>query len=380
MVKVEDRSPGRFVPFALQMYEADWLTNSADTYFGGGMSGRKGGTGTEIYQGVEYDLTTGRRVAYYLADPSGYQTKVTRIPAERVIHGFEVLRPGQLRGVSVFAPAVLLAHDLSDYMDAEIDAVKMAAKYLGFVKTPDIELFQRSRSAWNADSSQKIEEMENAIIEYLRPGEEIQLAKQERPADSFEPFTKFVLRLISISTGISYELLAGDYSGLNYSVLRGIRNDLIKEFAPHQERHARQFCRRIFRAVMDSMAITGRLTLPGYWSNPALYLRAQWMATGMPAVDPYKEGRADADAVNSLQKSPQEIAAARGRDYEEILDEIAEARAMQEERGLMVEQAAGSMKTNPAAIAEEGQEDEPTEDDRAAGQPAARGKPNLSVL
>ena len=112
-------------------------------------------------QGIEYDPATGRVVAYYLADPEGFG-KGERVPAENVIHGFKTLRPGQLRGISPYAPGVLLAKDLQDLMDAELDASKMAAKYLALVKTLDPTFRQTAVGATvDPASGKKIEELEN---------------------------------------------------------------------------------------------------------------------------------------------------------------------------------------------------------------------------
>lgn len=357
LVKVNSPERGRFCPFALQVYEADWLDSRNDTYAGYGKGVTATRTGTETWQGIEYDTGTGRILAYNFIDPDGWG-KAVKIDAADVIHGFETLRPGQLRGVSPFAPAVLVTHDLSDFMDAEMDAAKMAAKWLGFIETPDPAGFQVLRAIDNPnDPTQRLEEIENAILEYLRPGEKVTLASHDRPGSNFGPFTSLILRMVAVTVGVSYELLTGDYQGLNYSVLRGIRNDLIQEFRPIQARHVRQFCWPIFKAALDSMVLAGRLRLPDYFSNPYPYLKCQWMPAGMPPIDPLKEGRADADAIASLLKSPQECAAARGRDYEEILDEIADARRMQEERGLSVEDVTKSTKSNPGSLMDEDEED-----------------------
>lgn len=346
IVKRWSDDKNRFSPFALQLYETDWLSTKFDTFYGF----TPPANGIVIWQGIEYDYYTGKVLAYHFEDPHGWGNKTVRIPAENVIHGFDTLRPGQLRGMSPFAPAVLVAHDLGDYMDAEIDAAKMAAKWLAFIETPDIAGFQSLRAIQDPNSSQKIEEIENALIEYLRPGEKVNLASNNRPGSSFEPFTKLILRMVAISVGVSFELLTGDYQGLNYSVLRGIRNDLIKTFQPITKRHERQFCSPILRPALDAMVNSGNLSLPGYFANPYRFLRCQWMPPGMPPVDPLKEGKANADAQVALLKSPQEIAAERGRDYEEILDEIEAAKAMQKKRGLEPEPVNTSTKNNPASI------------------------------
>lgn len=365
IAKVNSKDRSRYCPFALQVFESDWLSSHNDNYFEAGSIGSMGlnrSAGPVIWQGIEFSPQTGAVQAYHFEDPDGYG-RIIRIPASDVIHGFDTLRPGQLRGISPFAPAVLVAHDLGDYMDAEIDAAKMAAKWLAFIETPDIGAFQGLRAGQDPSGSGKlIEDLENAIIEYMRPGEKVTLSAHNRPGDSFGPFTSLILRMVAVTVGISYELLSGDYQGLNYSVLRGIRNDLIKEFAPLQRRHERQFCRPVFRALMDSLVLSGRLNIPKYFMDPAPYMRSQWMAPGMPAVDPLKEGRANADAVDALNKSPQEVAAERGRDYEDILDEIADAREMQRARGLLVQPVSKSTKTNPASVMDGGD----SADDQAA--------------
>ena len=78
------------------------------------------------------------------------------------------------------------------------------------------------------DENKKIEEMENGILEYLRLNEDVVIANHNRPGDSFAPFTKFILRMTASATGTTYELLTSDYEGINYSNLRGIRNDFAK--------------------------------------------------------------------------------------------------------------------------------------------------------
>ena len=92
---------------AIQMFESEnltaWQTTGQDK-------------DTEIYQGVEYDIYTGEPVAYHLQTSYAWQQVSSwREPAANVLHGFPMLRPGQLRGVTPFAPAVMLAKDMGDY-------------------------------------------------------------------------------------------------------------------------------------------------------------------------------------------------------------------------------------------------------------------------
>ena len=335
---------GRFRPMSLQIYEAEWLTD-----YGAKVAGKN-----QISMGVETN-STGLVVAYHFTDPDSWG-KTIRIPAARVLCKFDTMRPGQMRGVSPFAPAVLVAHDLDDYMTAEIDAAKMAARYLAFIEAPDIASFQGNRVATEDDAESgydKVEEIETALMEYLQPGEKVTFAQNERGGGAFEPFSKFVLRMLAVTVDVPYELLSGDYAGLNYSSLRGVRNDMQKHFIPFQSRHVRHFATPIYRWFMDDAVLHGRLNLPNYWANPYPYLKAFWQPPGLEAIDPLREGKASVEAIKNLLMSPQEHAARRGRDYEDILDEIEEAKKMQADRELAVETTSTGAKTNPAAVAGE---------------------------
>jgi lambda family phage portal protein len=339
---------GRYVPFSLSLYEADWLTENSNPKFGG-----------MLKQGIEYLEATGEVLAYHLSDPDDYRN-VTVVRASQVIHGFDTVRPQQLRGVSPFAPAVILADDLENYMGAEIDAAKLAAKYLAFIETPDPAGMQSGRLTYEENSegvTKPLEEMENAIIEYLQPGERVDIAKHERPGTTFQPFVKFVLTMLSVGTGVPYELLTGDYQGLNFSTARICRNDWSQMLRPIAVRHIRQFCDPVFRAFLDMAVLSGRITLPGYFNNPRLYWEREWQPPGMVAVDPLRESKSQIESIDYGLKSQQEVARERGRDLEDIYREIKAARDMAKEYGLEFVKPSTAVSNNPAAINKESEEE-----------------------
>lgn len=74
------------------------------------------------------------------------------------------------------------------------------------------------------------------------------------------------------------------------------------------------------------------------------------MVPGQPPVDPLKESKAQRDQIDATLASEIEIAAERGRDYEEIVDEQLLAKQLREDRGLTVEQASTAIASNPATI------------------------------
>jgi lambda family phage portal protein len=338
----------RYLPFGLQMYESEWLADQIS---------RRLPDSRGFSQGVEYNKKTGRIIAYHFTDPDGWG-KTTRIPVADVIHGFQTLRPGQLRGVSPFAPAVLVAHDLSDYMDAEIDAAKMASKYLAFVKTPS-PLERQLGVEVDSDTGHAIDEMENAIIEYLRPGEEIDIATNTRPGTNFPPFVKLILTMVAVTLNIPYELLSGDYAGMNYSTARTVRNDFAHQLRPISTRHIRHFAMPAFKEFMNQAVIHGKLRLPGYFTDPTRYFVSEWQPPGMESIDPLRESKARVEEIKAGLRSPYEIVKGRGRDLEDVYTEIANARDLAETLNLefKLEKPQAGMANNPAAISSEKSEE-----------------------
>ena len=341
LIKTYLKDRKRYLPYALQMYEADWLTS---------WQAQPAAKTNRIEQGIEYDPATGQVVAYHFTDPDGWG-KTKRISAENVVHGFKTLRPGQIRGISPFAPAVLLAKDLDSIMSAEIDAAKMASKYLAMVETPDPMLRQRGLGATtDSQTNKKIEELENAIIEYLRPGEKINIATNPRPGTNFPPFVRLILSMFAITAGVPYELVSGDYRGLTYSTNKMIRNDFAHQLRSVVTRHVRHFGMKTTLPFFETAVMAGKLDLPNFFVNPAPWIRSEWQPPGMESVDPLRETKAKIDEVNSGLRSPQEIVKARGRDLEEIYKEIKQAEEMASELELNFAQVSTALANNPAAI------------------------------
>ena len=122
--RVEDGLP---VPLQLQVLEADHLDSGRPSEL------RDGGF---VLQGIEFDAL-GRRRAYWLYPThpgDGRGALVShRVPADRVLHLFERLRPGQVRGVPWFAPVMLKLRDLDAYDEAELVRKKIEACFAAFV-------------------------------------------------------------------------------------------------------------------------------------------------------------------------------------------------------------------------------------------------------
>lgn len=331
---------GRYIPFCLQMIEADWLTS-----VGTSPTGRR-----TVEQGVEIDTETGEVTGYWFQNPDGY-TGPVYAEAENVLHKFETLRPGQIRGISPYAPGVLATRSLQDIIEGELDGVQMASKWLAFITTPNPEGRQRSAPGTSTgDNGEQIEELENGILEYLRPGEEVELASNPRPSTNFPPFVQLILGMIAVTTDTPYSLLTGDYSGQNYTTLRAVRNDHIQTLRPAWWRHIHHWCKPVFKEIIDSAVLTGRLSFKNYFQNPAPYLKSVWYPPAMPAVDAFKENKADIEAINAALMSPQEVAAKRGQNLEEVYKLIEKSNILKKQYNIKEKDDKKPLASSPSAV------------------------------
>lgn len=341
----QPKLPGRH-PVAVRLFEPAQLTD---------LDARVD-AGREIYQGVEYDPETGEIHGFHLDDetPGRYLQRPVRLDARDALHAVTWYRPGQLRGISEFAPAILLAGTLREAVEAELDGFSMASRWLAFVTRPEgygppLGSEERTRAD---GTTEHIEELQTAILEYLQPGEKVELASANRPSENWEAFVKFILRMVATAASVPYELLSGDYSGLSYTNLRAIRNDFGKVLATRQGGVIAHFCDPVFRRWLNWEVLTKRLDLPGYYKDPGRYQRATWIPAGMPSVDPLREAKADIELIGAGLRSPQQVILARGEDPEEVLAQQAAWREMCAQHGLAFNPGAQStaLQNNPAAV------------------------------
>jgi lambda family phage portal protein len=207
------RIQNRFdLPFQLQVLEPDYL----DTFTDGELA-----NGNFCVQGVEFN-SIGERVAYYLYDrhPGGWtglgNLRGIRVPASVVAHVYRVDRPGQVRGVSWFAPVMMRMRDFADYTDAQLMRQKIAACFAAFITTVEGFVPTAPEGLEKSPTGLAIEQFEPGMINRLREGESISFATPPLTTD-FGGYSTVTLREIAAGLNITYEALTGDLTNVNYS-------------------------------------------------------------------------------------------------------------------------------------------------------------------
>ena len=302
-------------------------SNLDDNGFGDIRSSKNGAV---IWRGIEYSPKNHKVLAYHFKDPSdansSFRNDAIRIPAKRVQHGFKTVRAGQLRGISPFASAILSAYSLRDYMGAELAAQNMSSKWMAWVTAPPSGSFtdqsSRNNIEYNDAYSNYVKTLDNASIEYLKQGEQVTVNTQQRQSNSFQTFNEIIIRYISASTGLPYELLSQDYSGLNFTTLRAVRNDFKQQLRPKWQRKQTQFCQPIFNKWLRMAVLKGQFKINDYFQNPKKYQNVRWITPTFENIDPMKEFGAELLKVNAGMKSPQMVIKDMGHDPEKVLGDF----------------------------------------------------------
>ena len=277
--------------------------------------------GPWIRQGVEMDPATGRPVAYHIWDGHPSDTNRgarKRIPADRVIHGFDPWRPGATRGVPWLHAAIQSINMISGYDEATLVAARIAASAMGTIEgTADGDPGEEADAAAANDTPQ---EFEPGRWWKLAPGEKATMLDPKHPTTSYADFRKAHVRAIAQSGGVSYTSLSGDLEAVNYS---SIRAGLLSErdrYRMLQGRLIRALHTRVYRAWLPMAQLTGALRISA--QDVARAERVRWQPRGFPWVDP----RADIEALRAEIRlginSRTEAAAERGRDLEKVLEQI----------------------------------------------------------
>jgi lambda family phage portal protein len=177
--------------------------------------------GHYIHEGVEFDAS-GRKAAYWIRPGApgealaGLSLAPVRYPASEVIHVFRPLFPGQVRGLSWFAPVLLSAHDLAALLDAMLVRAKTAALFVGSIYDP-------SGAAGGFDGTQNGPTLDTTVepgaIRVETDGSRLEWNEPPQAGDTMA-FSASMLRMIAAGVGVTYEQLTGDYSQVNYSSAR----------------------------------------------------------------------------------------------------------------------------------------------------------------
>lgn len=314
--------------FALQLLEPDHLDEELNKTLG---------NGNKIRMGIEFNKWN-RPVAYYILanHPGDYiygntiQRQYERIPANEIIHLFVRERISQSRGVPWMHSAMTRLNMLGAYEEAALVAARAGACKMGFLKTPTGEEYIGDDKD---DSGNVISETEPGLIEQLPAGWEFSAFDPKYPDANYMPFMKIMLRGIASGLLVAYNSLASDLEGVNYSSIRAGVIEERDSWRIIQRWFIEHFCDDIFSEWLDMALLTQAIPLPV--EKYEKFDAAKWHARGWAWVDPLKDEEANRLAVNNGFNTRSAILAEQGLDLEEVFEQLAEEKELQDKLGLV---------------------------------------------
>ncbi|MBK8974111.1 MAG: phage portal protein [Hahellaceae bacterium] len=288
------------IPMKLELREGDYLDHTKTT---------DGTLGAHICYGVQFDAQK-HISGYWLhhshpGDMTTVATIPSLIPADQVIHMFEMRRPEQCRGIPRGVAGFQKMKNLDDFQDARLEQQKIAACMVGII------------TDLNGDGNTGDtlpEKLEPGMFPQLASGKDVKFNNPPSVSGHAE-FTTLEQKSIAAAYGITYEALTGDLSNTNFS---SARMGWI------------EFSRNVDRWRWN-MLVPAMKKLEAWFLEAAQLaghdlgdVTFEWTPPRREMIDPTKEIGAQIKAIRGGLKSWQETARENGYDPAMLLDEIAE--------------------------------------------------------
>lgn len=315
LVRIRTRLPGDKlpVPVQFQILEIDWLDSS------------RNGTidGNQVINGIEYN-PIGRRTAYWLFDQHpGEQTGFTfrkssssRVPANRIIHYYQQKRPGQSRGITRLAPIIARTRDFTLYEDAELQRKNLETR-MGVIASGDVATMSQSES----ESLEKVREtgdlgtLASGSILQIPSGVNVTMV-EPKAMPGYVEYSKHQLHIIAAGFGVTYEMMTGDVSEVNFSSARIRRLDFQRQIEQKQWLCTIPvLCNAMAQAFVDACVLGGLIPRADY--------SVDWATPKWDYVNPVDDVKADMAEISGGLSSISEKLRRRGYKPDQVFGELA---------------------------------------------------------
>lgn len=279
------------------------------------------GNGTRIVAGIEFDADD-RPTAYHVlreapGSPFALFGEAVRVPAVDMLHIFDPLFPGQVRGITWLAPVLLRLRDRDEAADALLMQLKVASMMTGFIR--DVDGNMAGMDGETTGGAVNVS-LEPGAMRILPQGADVTFSNPGAGLAQAVEFLQAQDREIATGVGLTFEMLTGDLGEANYSSARVGLLDFRRRAEMLQRNLIEAgFLRPLWRRWIEVQSLAGSIPANAL----ADHLAVRFVPPGWAWVDPKNEVEADVAAINAGLKSREEVVAGRGRDIEELDEERA---------------------------------------------------------
>lgn len=316
-----------FIPFQLQAIEVDELDQTQ-------MIPKK--KENKVIGGVEYNAWN-RPVGYWIRqyDITGnYLLNPVYVEAKDVIFYFSKKRPSQVREMSDMSPTITRIRDANEFMTAVSVKERIAACLSVFIKkiNPSTGVGRGGYSS-KRENTYEGKTIAPGMIQVLEPGDSVEVVSPNGQATDATGFIKLLQKMIGAGQGLSYEATSRDMSETNYA---SARQGMIEDGLTYEEEKELllEVMDEVYETFVISCVLKNIIKAPDFWEHKDKYLKHSWTAAPKKWIDPAKEATANKIALNTGQKTLQQIAAENGRDWKEQVNEMLEVLEYAKGKGL----------------------------------------------
>ena len=235
----------------------------------------------------------------------------------------DITRPGQVRGIPLFAPVEEDLKQLGDYSAAEIKAAINDAYLFAFEETAaegdDDGLPAITTPAGQQSGASDELQLSDLTITSLAPGRKVTVKKPERPNSAFDGFVMAFCKQIGTALDVPYELLMKHFSS-SFSASRGALELAYKVSMIEQAWFVRSVLDPIREWQFTEMVAAGRFNAPGFFDDPikrAAWLGRVWVGPTRVQINPQVEANADRTDIEMGNKTNEQVMTERtGGDFD----------------------------------------------------------------
>lgn len=318
-----------FLPFKLQALEVDELDHTIMT-----PKDKK----NKVVGGIEYNEYN-KAIGYWIRqyDIDGYTIKdPVYVDAKEIIFMYTKKRPSQIREMSDMAQTLTRIRDTNEFMVAVSLKQRIEACLAIFIRKalPTAGLgrgVQESKAGRKANYEGL--SITPGMIKELNDGDEIQTVNPSGQATDAEGYITTQQKLMAAGQGLSYETASRDMSHSTYSSARQGSIEDEQTFIEDKEL-IEELLDEIYETFVISCVLKGLIKVRNFWDNKKKYFKHEWVQQPKRWIEPAKETNAQKTALQSGQKTFQQIAAENGKDWRDQIDEMAEVINYGNKKGL----------------------------------------------
>ncbi len=315
-----------FIPFQLQAIEVDELdvTQIQPKH-----------EGNKVVGGIEYNKWN-RPKGYWFRqyDINGSQSlNPIYVDEKDVIFYFTKRRPSQIREMSDLSPTITRIRDVNEFMTAVSVKERITACLAVFIKKTIPSNTPGRNGKTDKQRSYDGKMLAPGMIRELDPNDSIETINPNGQGTDATTYIKLMQHMISAGQGLSYEATSRDMKETNYS---SARQGMIEDRLTYDDEKELiiEIMDEIYETFVISCVLSGVVDIKNFWQEKDKYLAHSWAEAPKKWIDPGKEATANKIALNTGQKTFQEISAENGKDWREQMDDILEVLEYAEKKGL----------------------------------------------